>query len=294
MEYKIDNKNGIRLAINLCFNDREDLDKGYVFDLISGESDEYNTHNDFVVSFIGASDSIDVTRRYMFDKYYNISKKAEYKKIYDFDRSMGFSIFRLNKTPDSVLFSEDSAIIEAMNTSDDPDMVEVINPLIIKLLKSYRSKFSSKDLSIVIKSLCGFSTHVASIIVKHICDLDKDPNEFYQYEYYIPAIYDCIVVNRNETNELISKYSDGLNLLMDAIPNPVKLSKLLNDVLEHLLPLYLNGSKTEDKLIEKLNNEAFIDVSVLVETASTAIDIKGSINKNFKKDLEIVTSAKLN
>lgn len=289
MEYKIDNKNGIRLAINLCFNDREDLDKDYVFDLISGEDDTYNTHNDFAGTFIGASDTLGITRRYMFDKYYNITKRSEYKILYEFDHIMGFTVFKLTKTPDSILFDKNSAIIEAMNNSNDPDMLEVINPLITSLLKSYRRKFSNKDLGIIIKSLCGFAVHIGSIIIKHLYDLDENPSQFYQYEYFVPAIYDCIVINRKETNKLISEYSDGLNLLMDTIPNQAKLSKLLNDILEQLLPLYLNGSKTEDKAITPLNNDVFIDISVLAETTSTAINLKGAINKNFKKDLELVT-----
>lgn len=288
MEYKVKGKYGIRLSINMCFNNSTEFDEEFVQNELYGNNiSDKTAHSASMISIVRFADSNNLTARYLIDKKFNIVKKEEFKPVYNIGDSLSM-FFSNNIVPTYAKFiadedEEESCIITAMDEAYEEGLEPIFNILLEDLIKEYKRKLSTAKIHSIKESLCGLAVYISSMIIPWIREVDEHPERIYKNA--MPCVHEVILVNPKEDNLDLARFNKGLLILRDLFPNNIKLSKLLNEAMEQLIPFYMNANgKSDDNSVRHLNNDAlYLDFSLFVENFTTLTELKGLLVPEYKK-----------
>lgn len=269
------------LYILTCFNDTK-LDELEIGEQLIDLNDSLNASflSTIVLTTNDVRDKISLRRQIILDKRYNMIYREKLDESTKSKMSAG-DYFQLivgkEYTKTGHFFVDD-----VVDIYQDPDYESVFSYIDNLIKTTFCGKITNKKLELIKTGICGFAFHVACIMIREARFSVKYPLK--QKGDTIPVVYWPFVINQHDENPILEKVNTGLFMLYKHVQNPRKFSGLLMELIEVILPIYLNGSFTQDTEIglHPLDTNVSIDLGIL---ALGHTDIQG-IKNEFKNRIE--------
>lgn len=263
------------LYILTCLNDTKTDEMEIGNQLMDLEDDVNVTFLSSLVVSINqiANEKIILKRHLILDKHYNIIYREKPDVNPEYNKGEFISVLTSRDYIKTRSYFDD--MIESIMM--DPDYASIFEYMDNIIKTAFCGKITNKKLELIKLGVCALAFHMSCVIIRESGKFEV--KRFMSDKNVHKVAYWPFVINQHDENPLLERANTGLMMLFKQVQNPLKYSSILLDLIELILPIYLNGSITEDKEIgiTPMDSNISVELHLFATTHSDILDIKSNL-----------------